>query len=340
MISPVLADALARHRERYNARFAFARRLNRRLDPEVFSRILRERVDPVIRAIHETEPAAVEPATAALYDLSLELLSADCLGPSSRYPLVDEVWRRALPALADRLAVAPRRLAAALSNAAYHLSLEPRVRGTLWLDSLLALAAQCPGVDSLLELGQVLAWRCGLAHLRTSALGVWQSLPAELQFAAVGVPRWQGRMTPEELADRLRYPWPNLENPAAEPHLAIMARVGGFRGFGGKFVTRPAVRTADGCLYAHDGECCWTIHADCFGATLQRFGPDPPPERSAPTDAATLSRRGEMVWNGRRGNFPLLREWTSRAVAGPTLAVAVARSYWIHIVAVVGGDGA
>lgn len=340
MISSVLAEALARQRERCNARFAFTRRLNRRLDPDEFKRILRERVDPVVQAIQQAEAAAVDQAAAALYDLSLELLAADCLGKSARYPLVDQVWQRALPALADRLAAAPRRLAAALSNAACHLSLESGANGPLWLESLLQLAGQCPGLDSLLDLGKVLAWRCGLAHFRETALTVWQSLPEELRFAAVGVPHWQGQISTDELTARLHNPWPDLENPHAEPHLAVMARVGGFRGFGGKFLTLPRVMAADGRLYAYDQECCWSIHADCFGATLQRYGPDPPPGLPSPPAAVTLSRQGAVELAGCRGVFPLLREWMSMAVKGPTLAVCVDRSFWIYIVAVIGGGGA
>jgi hypothetical protein len=117
-----------------------------------------------------------------------------------------------------------------------------------------------------------------------------------------------------------------------------MARIGGFRGFGGQFVSPPELGASGGQLYAFDRDCCWSIHADCFGATLRRFGPNPPADIRQP-EPAILSRQGDVCLNGCRGNFPVLREWTSFAAAGPTLAVGVERSHRIYLVALLGGGG-
>ena len=60
-----------------------------------------------------------------------------------------------------------------------------------------------------------------------------------------------------------------------------MAVIGGFRGFGGPFVSPPEVVQAEGGIFAFDSEYCHELHADCFGATLKRYGKDLPPGMDA-----------------------------------------------------------
>jgi len=82
-----LAQTLERHRSRFNARFAVAQRLDRRLDPVAFSDFLVAAVAPVVRAI--ADPDAVDDVAEGLYDVALEVVAAEL---PRRYPAVLVAW--------------------------------------------------------------------------------------------------------------------------------------------------------------------------------------------------------------------------------------------------------
>ena len=337
LIAGPLAEALERGRERFNARFALAKRLDRNLEPAAFAEHLRLRVAPIVDAVSAALPGKVDTVAEALYDLSLELFSHDCLGPTSRSPAMGEVWGSLLPSIPSLLSKEPLRLAAALSNGAHTLASVPGARLADWVGLMHGLASRTQDVDAYLKAGQVAAWRCGMAHYREGALRVLADLPDSLARAALALPPdfAAGReQLLEVLSDRWRRP-ETAGQPCSPKGLALVARAGGFRGFGGPFLAPPEVFTLHGTLYAFDAEACWSLHADLFGTTLQRYGPTLP-EGSVEKDRLyKLFPDGQVQKGDLAGSFPLLRGHRSLASDGTTLAVTLPRSHRIYLVAAV-----
>ncbi|MEW5723118.1 MAG: hypothetical protein AB1896_08430 [Thermodesulfobacteriota bacterium] len=333
LITGPLAEALARGRDRFNAKFAQARRVCRNLDPAAFADFLGRVVEPIVRATALEAPAAADAVTEALFDLALELLSRDHFNPAFG---IDQVWREMLPLLPRLLIHDPRGLAAGLSNAVYNLTLEVGARAEKWTAAMLKTAPLCRDADEFLRAGQVLAWRCGLAHYRASALEVWAGLPDRLKYFTLGLDPSEPAASLEEVRRALDDPWRRPENLGrkTERLLVLAGPVGGFRGFGGQFLHPPEVTRAEDGLYAFDGEYCFSLHADAFGAMLRRFGKDLPPGAGlADQGAFTLSRTGEVDRDGRTARFPVLSDASSWAADGSTLAVTLERSHYVFLVA-------
>lgn len=330
-----LAEVLERRRERCNARFRLARRANPALDPRALAEHLVAVVDPLARAVAATAPDRAEPTALVLYDLSLELLAKDVFGPNARRPAALGVWTDVLPAVAPLLAREPARVAASLTNAALRVSGVPGARPAEWLACIRRAGPACASVDELLAAGLVAAWRAGLAHARERALEAIRAGALSLPAALVALGRPDGACADlASLAESLADPWRAAGTPPVPPALACVARVGGFRGFGGPFVEPPEVFTSGGRLCVADAEGCWSLHADAFGATLLRR---PRPAADPAAAAPRPDRQGAMRWQGVSGAFPFLAEPRAVATDGTTLAVAVERSHFVFLVARVGG---
>lgn len=320
-----LADALQAQRERCNAAFAQARHLHPRLDAAAFADHLCGRLAPIIDAVAAVAPARVPDVTTALYDLSLEMMGADLL----RRPEIDGVWQRLLPTLPRQVSESPRRLTAALSNAAMQVATVGAERAASFVEAMRG-AGEGLSLDALLTYGQVLAWRKGLAHYRESALEAALSLPADVAARALGVGPTRAdthRLLEDLHADRWLDP---SVAPAPAPSLKLMARAGAFRGFGGLFRRPPIIRTADDQLYAIDGDTTWLLCADVFGATFHRVGPINPSKAASPfaLDGDGNVRRGR---DSRR--MAVLANASSWAATEDLLAVTLPTSHQIFLVA-------
>lgn len=332
-----LALALERGRGRYNARVAQARREGP-LDLSRLARALADDVAPAVQAVAAALPRSADTVAESLFDLALELSARDVLGAGGRHPGVEAAWRELLPRLARHLAEAPRRVAAAITNAALHLESMPGVRPAEWRDALGALADACPDATALLAGGQVLAWRAGAAHWRESALRVWDGLPAPLARAALGLP--SGDATPPETLrgqltrDPFRRPGAREDRPV----LRRLGRVGGFRGFGGPFLAPPRLVSDGARLWAIDGEDAYALHADCFGAALLRAAGAP--GRSAPGTEVGIDRDGTVTLEGLGARFADLAGARAAARAGALIAVLPRHSHLLALVArTTGADG-
>ena len=330
-----LARALERGRDRYNGRFAYARRLNRRLDPEAFSDFLVRTIEPLARVVSEAAPDRVEPVVEALFDTALELFGRDALGPAARRPEVALIWEQVLPAAAPLLAADPGRLAASLSNAAYNLAEQLGDRTGAWIERLQRIAPFSRTVEEFLAAGQVLAWRSGLAQYRAGALAVWSGLPENLAYAVLGLDKTP-RPSIQDLRQALNDPWRRPETAGRtdlSPKLALVQDAGGFRGFGGQFVSPPEITAAGGLLYAFDAESCWSLHADCFGATLQRYGPDLPPGAGEKHPRNGI-QGGKVRFDGLTAALPEhLLAFSSFAAIDSVLALTLPRSHKVFLVA-------
>lgn len=332
-----LARALARDRDRFNARVALAarRRDRGRLDPSRLACHLVERLAPVVEAVEAIAPRCVDAVCAALFDLSVDLVSREVLGAEGRHAGADAAWRETLPRLARHLAAAPGRVAAAVTNAALQLELEPTVNAAAWLDALAAAAPHCPDVDTLLAAGQVLAWRSGMAHWRESALEVWDRLPDGLASMVLGLDPAASPPRPE-LRRALDDPFRTPGAPPGDQVLRLLGTVGGFRGFGGPFLAPPRLASDGQRLWALDGADGFTLHADCFGRTVVRTQ-GAPAEPGAPAEALRLAPDGTLSYRGLTSRFPALAGARCCFAAGALVAVLPPYTHRVALVAVTKG---
>ena len=256
MISPAFASLLASGRAQFNARAAEARRRFPALDMAAFGAFLRDGVDPLVVAVAAAAPERVGGATLAAYDMALELVGHGLAGPAANNPVLNTVWRELAPQFALLLASAPVDALGMLSNAAIHIACVAGARPAQWQRELAALAPQIATLAQLRAVGQVLAWRAGVAHFRQGALAAADTLPPALALAAFGEP---GASWPQVHAQLMANPWRgNAEG----------REFGSFSGLGGDFATPPLVRATDDGFIVRSAERHYLLVADACGAVL------------------------------------------------------------------------
>ena len=256
MISPAFASILASGRAQFNGRAAEARRRFPSLDMAAFGAFLHDGVDPLVVAVADAAPERAGGVTLAAYDMALELVGHGLAGPAAKNPLLNSVWRELAPSFAPLLATAPVEVLGMLSNAAIHMASVAGARPAQWQRELAALAAQIATVAQLRAVGQVLAWRAGVAHFRLGALAAADTLPPALALAAFGEPaaHW-----PQVHAQLLANPWRgNAEG----------REFGSFSGLGGAFGTPPQVRATKDGFVVRSAERHYLLVADACGAVL------------------------------------------------------------------------
>ena len=256
MISPAFASILASGRAQFNARAAEARRRFPALDMAAFGVFLHDGVDPLVVAVAAAAPERTGGATLAAYDMALELVGHGLAGPAAKNPFLNIVWRELAPQFAPLLATAPVDVLGMLSNAAIHIASVVGARPAQWQRELAAVAPQVGSVAQLRAMGQVLAWRAGVAHFRQGALAAADTLPPALALAAFGEP---GAHWPQVHAQLLDYPWRGN---------ADGREFGSFTGLGGDFGTPPQVRATDDGFVVRSGERHYLLVADAYGAVL------------------------------------------------------------------------
>lgn len=335
LITGPLAEALKGGRDRFNTRFAYARRGNPALDADAFADHLRSVVRPIADAVFAVAPDRVSKTVEALYDISLDLVASGFLGRETKYPALVGGWTRMFVALPHLLSSDPPLFAGSVSNALYNLSIATGARPTYWTDAMTVLGQGCSDVRAFLEAGKVVAWRSGMAHYREGAIETCRSLPEELARAALLIP--ESNTTPiSTIIDELAAdPWlpPAVAGRQTGKRLRVVSAVGGFRGFGGFFPRPPEVVDIDGEIVAFDGDNWWVIIADVFGATLHRLGAELPRRAPAGQPAFKIDKSGKVTKGASTAVFSELEGSTSSASCLHTLAVAIPLSHSIYLVA-------
>jgi hypothetical protein len=329
-LAPSFAAFLRSARPELNARFAEARRQRPDLDGGAFGHFLHAAADPLLRAVEQVAPERVPDVARAAYELGLELVGQGLAGPAARDRWLNEGWIAVAPAAAALVAGAPERVLGALSNALHRLAATPGARPTEWIAAMTSLAPRCADVAAFLALGQVAAWRAGMAHFRAGALAAADALPPELALAAVRAP--SGEWT--ELRARLAADrWFDPSASAPGVGLRLVARAGAFRGFGGLFTEPPVAAAAGEHPLVRSGGECWLLTADAFGATFHRATPEEwsaaPP--SSPPPGVTV-RGSTLEVDGARVEVPELCEIGGVTACDDTLALT---SPWSHAVVLV-----
>jgi hypothetical protein len=334
MPSPALVSMLRSGRGEFNARFAAARRIHPDLDSAAFAEFLCTSVDELIQAAEKVRPDRLGEVMNAAYDAALELVGQKLVGAGSRFRFVEDAWQRILAKTALVVATSPGRLIPAFCNAAHQLGSTPGARPEQWIQSIEGLAPQCQDAETLLKLGQVCAWRAGLAHFRSGAIAAAAVLPEPLAIAAVG---GKGGLSWNNVRERLNGdPWFNPGDEAkSQTGVRVVAQAGSFIGFGGLFMEPPIVAASgDQFLVRSDGE-CWLLTADAFGATFHRASIKEFEAAHArhrlPTGLQVAGSR--VLIQGQRFEFPELGDILSVAANATTLALTSRLTHAIVLLA-------
>jgi len=266
VISPAFAGALAAVRPQLNRRIGEVRRATRGFDDAALTAFLHDAVDPVVLALAAGHEARLPVIVLAAVEAAL-LLGVHERSLAARTEQVRDTWRALAVPCAALIAAAPAQVLGMLANAVLHLQQQGgRIRQ--WRDELAALAGRVGSTGELAALGQLLAWRAGMAHFRRGALAAAAGLPPALALAALRLPadaQWQSVAT--ALATD---PWWDAREGDTV--------TGAFTGLGGVFDVPPRVRPADdGFLVASGGRC--HLLTDGHGAVLH-------PASAAEFDAA------------------------------------------------------
>jgi hypothetical protein len=333
------AEILAAKRSRYNSQFAEAKTYRPSLDPAAFASHLTQVVGPVVERVATVRPEQSGTVADALYELSLDLLGREFLGPKSRYPVLAEGWRTVFGQLPERLAASPWLFPGAITNALYNLSSTPGARPDEWMQAVLMLSAACDEVPELLAAAQVAAWRAGLAQYRLSALVRCRSLKPNIAGLALGLPGFKASFLSAKARDALvaallANPWldPAASEPPAKSALRIVARVGAFRGFGGLFMAPPMVACPEGQFVVSDGDDHWLLFADRFGANLQRVAAPPSGKPQMAQPFFQLDLEGQLTRGDLRAKFPELERSQTSAANATTLAVTTPLSHAVYLI--------
>lgn len=340
-VSGAFREVLEQHRAEFNQLYRNARVQTPSLDADDFLEHLRSAVQPAVCAVASGHPGKAVQAARGLYRLSLQLCGSGVLGRKARHACVNDAWRRVLPALPALVAADAANTAAALTNAVHNMAAQPGARPEQWMSEMSALGALCDTPRRFHACGAVVAWRCGMAHLRDAALRAAAELPPGVAYPALGLAPPAGA---DRLGDDIRRiraaPWLDpataLRNapPAPAATMKIVGHAGAFRGFGGDFLRPPAVRQQDGQLCASDGLQTWALFADVFGTAFVRSGMPPFTDK----DVANSRGNTRVLPDGTVSCGGILADLDgaharTAAFDGNTLAVTIAASHHVLLLA-------
>jgi hypothetical protein len=191
------------------------------------------------------------------------------------------------------------------------------------------VAPACETTQQFLDCGKLLAWRAGLAQYRLTALDAAANLPPTLAAIALDIP--SAANVESAIASWRTNPW---FDPTAAPDgtLRLVRTIGAFRGFAGQFLRPPLVAFAHNDFHVTDRESTWRLIADRFGSVLLRT--DHFPKDATHANARpTIDAAGNIRWFDAAAHVEQLRGVTSAASDGRTLAVTVASSHHVFLLA-------
>ena len=269
--------------------------------------------------------------------MSLELAAQDWMGPQA--PLVDAAWRTALVAASALVAEEPGKVARRLTAGLCNVALVPGARPDEWTALMAATAPQCATPAEWIACGGVAAWTSGVAHARPTAFALAKTLPPATARTALGLAGGPEGPPVEPLLAALEAdPWLQPSRaavPLQRRTLQLVRVVGGFRGFGGPFISPPDVWRVDDRFFLLDAEAAWVLHADARGATFVRAGRDRVDPSKAETDITPFAiGEGGRVTYGRQSRlFAECRDVWSSAADSTTLVVTAPRSHDVFVIA-------
>lgn len=302
MISERFARLLAAGRPELNRRVAEARRRHTGFDTAAFGDFLAMAADPVVCAADAHAPERAGGVAMAAFDAALALVAQGHGGNG----MVATVWRELVPQHVALLCVQPAAVLGMLTNAALHVQRQRGARVAQWqaimaqLAPMIGNAAQqmphAGEVSHLAAVGQIAAWRAGMAHFRQGAIAAADVLPEPLALAAFGAAdhgSWSSLR-----AALLHDPWwtPDV---AQRERLQTGIEIGSFSGLGGEFAEPPQVRPAPHGFWVRSGARHALLIADACGTVLHSASAEEYDYPEAAPAAQVQVRDGALTINGR-----------------------------------------
>ncbi|MGA1825686.1 MAG: hypothetical protein ACMUIP_13605 [bacterium] len=342
MISPALASEFREKRDEYNDKFATIHTLYPRLNPEIFTDFLTHTLSPIVDAVYKINRDRISDVIEALYDISLVLVAKGFIGPHSNYPSIEYGWRRLFDAFPHFIAASPNTFVTVITNALYNLTFEKYGRPGEWIEKMVEYGQYTRDSFCFLEMGKILAWRCGLTHYRDSALEVAQNLTHKYALMALTSPKLvEGKTINEssfkKLIDNIRsFPWirPSsfIQKERRTKRLKLVGRVGGFQGFDGPFINPPRITVSEDTFIVYDNECCFELYADIFGCSLKSTELREEFLKNKSYETFTIDSNGNARYYDYSAQFPGLSGAASAASIGSTLAVVPPCSHMIFLI--------
>jgi hypothetical protein len=264
-ISKALSEVLAAQRSHLNARTAEVRHRYPAFDTAAFTAFLRTGLDSIASCVAEVVPERTTVAVLTAFDIALELVAQELAGPSARNNLIERAWVSVAPRYARLIADDPANALGLLSNAVLHISTIQGARVEEWLMGMLTMAEHVNSISGLRSVGQVMAWRAGLAHFREGALQNLDALPEATAVKAVGANELQ--TWPEIRHQFLADCWWSPDNKRQKIS-QVGIEVGQFTGFGGTFAQPPEVRAVQNGFLVKSFKRYSLLIADVYGSLL------------------------------------------------------------------------
>jgi hypothetical protein len=264
----------------------------------------------------------------------LLVVQRDLGGVVTHRDAVFAAWVSVAHAAPALLAESPLAVLGSVANAVMTLARGYPGLVAPWTARLAELAPKCRSVESLRDLGTLIAWRLGFVAVRGAAVRALPALPAELAapvFGAGGEAKAWSAVAARLAKDR----WYDPRDAAEAPRLALVASLGGFAGLGGVFVEPPMIARLGDNLIAFDRERAVLLIADRFGqACVSMTRSD---ALGVGGDArAYVKKDGTVTFGSLRFRDPRLTEALSAAATDDVLAVSVAHSLKVHLIARLG----
>jgi hypothetical protein len=344
MISSGFAALLAERRVEFNRRFDEISVQFNALTPEVGAEFFTRDLQPVIIAA-EAVLTDTQRSAGRLFDIAdtavrvgLRATVQRMLGPTASQQHVTALWHEALPQLARLLVIDPT-LISALTTAAWQVASFEEARPAQWLRLLRTVGEHCADPTELRRVGQVAAWRSGLAHYRESALSVLDHLSPQRSMQVLDLGPVIGRQPPPWEATRARLHsdrwWNGAHGSEADSgdfardnEWKVVQQGGSFVGFGGRFQSPPRLQRLGSELFAVVDNDVFLVSADGFGVTFHRHRAQLPPRWQFDVEPdATLDHVGQALSHSQvlQGSAPA----TSGVESNGALAVSTAHSHAI-----------
>jgi hypothetical protein len=150
------------------------------------------------------------------------------------------------------------------------------------------LASAASSASTVQALAVLAGWRSGVVDLRDEVLRRVAELPAKAAEAALGLPAGQlDAFITGQASDP--FAWPTADQ--------LVARIGGFRGFGDAWVAAPtsAQCVSAGAVQVCCGDELWTAYVDVFGTRLARDNGAAREKSTPATGRALVSENSYLV---------------------------------------------
>lgn len=307
-----LVEHLKEHADEYNQLYYQYQLRSGKMDPVLLSRWIVSVIEPIVVSVTDVCPESLPGVFKAFYASLLPLLA-------SNLALIYEVeyhdaW--SMCTLNPRLiSKQPKRIINAVNSALISLRRNQPEKVGDWIRSMARIVVYCRTADEFLNCGRIIAWLCGMAHLREKAIKVYPGLSEEIKDVL------KTEKLPAPLDDLLVTIWGKAEG------FKFQGVAGGFQGFGKAFTRAPLVAEVDGLIVASDRRTCCALFADVLGTVLIRDVPVAPERIIA---LASASHAKQLTENDRKDYFDF-KDITSCVALDSSIVVTRSSSHYLFI---------